>query len=78
MNAFTELTGSARLKTPAFIAIAVAFAAIVGFFIAKEGMIPGFLILVLPALGYFLHFVFKDPRKGLIFTFTINFYCSIS
>jgi len=74
MNAFTELTGSARLKTPFFIAIVVAFASIVGYFIAKGGMIPGFLILVLPVLGYFLNFVFKDPRKGLILTFTINYF----
>jgi len=74
MNPFLKLTGSQQIKAPIVIALVVLLATIIGFFIAKEGMVPAAIVIVLPGLGYFLHLVFKDPRKGLIYTFTINYF----
>ncbi|MCF8381289.1 MAG: O-antigen ligase family protein [Bacteroidales bacterium] len=74
MNPFSTLTGSQRINAPMVIALIVLLVTIIGFFIAREGMVPALVVMVLPGLGYFLHLVFKDPRKGLIYTFTINYF----
>jgi len=74
MNAFTELSGSERLRKPAIITAIVFAAVIIAFSIKGGGLIPAFIVVALPFIGLFFYFVFKDPRKGLIFTFTINYF----
>jgi len=74
MNPFATLTGSRRINAPIIITIVFLVVLILGYFIAREGMIPAVIAMTLPGIGYFLHLVFKDPRKGLIFAFTINYF----
>jgi hypothetical protein len=73
-NVFTKENGSGLLKKPIYFVSLIAAMIIVGYLIAKGGLITATGILIFPFLLTYIYFIFINPRVGIIGLLILNYF----
>ncbi|MFZ4411864.1 MAG: O-antigen ligase family protein [Bacteroidales bacterium] len=74
MGKFEKLVGANRLFTLPYAIISALGMAVVGFIIAKFGIVSAVLFLLIPLTIYYFIRLFRDPALGLTSTIVLNFF----
>lgn len=72
-NLFHKVTGAEKLQSPFVILAVLGAAVVVGFLIAKMGIMIGAAIIALPGALYFINAIFKDAGLAIFAALVISF-----